>query len=85
MAKQSYIKGIKAKQHSPYSGVSRSPAAIHALQGLRSWPLTARGISQDALDEEAERRMNPQGWSARKNPICPICQIQKSITGECYC
>jgi hypothetical protein len=85
MAKQSYIKGIKSKQHSPYSGVTRTPAAIHAMGSLRSFPLSGRGMSEAAQDAEAERRMNPNNWSARKNPICEICHVQKSISGECVC
>jgi hypothetical protein len=73
------------KQTSAYKGVTRTPAAIHAMGSLRSWPLSGRGMSEAAQDAEADRRMNPNNWSARKNPVCPVCHVQKSVRGECYC
>lgn len=88
MAKQSYIKAIKSKQSSPYSGVPRTPQAMHDLgvrgEAIKGFP-PRNGVSEATKDAQAERIMNPHNWSARKNPICPVCRVQKSIGGECYC
>lgn len=37
-----------------------------------------------ALDAAAERTMS-QGYSKKRNPVCPSCHVQKSLSGSCNC
>lgn len=97
MAKRSSAKAINGKQSSAYKGVTRSTAAIHHIDGsskreisriprikaLRSWTLKSNFVSEAMQDAQAEKQMNPHGWSSKKNPICPSCFIQKSVSGAC--
>lgn len=93
MAKRSYIKAIKTKQSGAYAGIARVPEQILAINGTGKREVSRRfepglssrsGIDAGTLDAQAERKIKA-GWSLRKNPICPICRIQKSINGECAC
>lgn len=96
MAKRSYITAIRTKQSSAYKGVIRTPEAILGIEGtsrrevsrrsqsaLRSWQPKKSFVSQDTVDAQAEKRMNPHGWSSSKNPICPSCFVQKALNGSC--
>jgi hypothetical protein len=81
------------KQHGAYANIVRKPETILTINGTGKREVSRRfepglstrfGIDVGTLDAQAERSMK-QGWSARKNPVCPICHIQKSISGECAC
>ena|SRR5688572_10141909 len=99
MAKRSIGKAILGKQSSVYGKVNRSTARIHAIDGsskkeasrtprikaLRSWTIQNNFVSEDAKDAQAEKQMNPHGYSLKKNPICPSCSIQKAVNGACGC
>jgi len=99
MAKRSSKQAIIGKQSSAYKGVTRTAPTITAIDGsskrqvghsprikaLRSWTITNNFVSEAVQDAQAEKQMNPHGWSSRKNPICPDCFIQKAINGSCGC
>jgi len=100
MAKRSIGKSITGKQSSVYGKVGRSPARIHHIDGsskneasrtprikaLRSWTINQNNFVSEAMqDAQAEKQMNPHGYSRKKNPICSSCYIQKSVSGSCGC
>jgi len=100
MAKRSSAKAILGKQSSVYGKVSRSTARIHHIDGsskkeasrlprikaLRSWTINKNSfVSEDMQDAQAEKAMNPHGWTKRRNPICSSCFIQKALNGSCGC
>lgn len=100
MAKRSSAKAINSKQSSAYRGVTRSTAVIHHIDGsskreisrtprikaLRSWTITNNFVSEAMQDAQAEKAMNPHGWSSKKNPICSSCFIQMPASRVCgYC
>lgn len=99
MAKRSTAKAIGSKQTSAYKGVTRLTPVIHHIDGsskrevsrsprieaLRSWTIASGFASEDAKDAQAEKAMNPQGWTKRRNPVCPGCFIQKALNGSCDC
>lgn len=97
MAKRSYIKAIQSKQSSAYKDQRGSTPAIHQIDGsskrevsrrktgaLKSFP-GAGGASEDMRDAQAEKQMNPHGYSKKKNPVCQGCFVQKAINGSCGC
>lgn len=98
MAKRSYIQAIRSKQTSVYSKQRTHVEAIHAIDGsskrevsrrfdpaLRSWTSRKAYVDEAMMDAQAEKQMNPHGWSSKKNPICQSCFIQTAINGSCGC
>lgn len=98
MAKQSPIRAITRKQSSAYKNVPRTTHSMIALDGsskrevsrytapaLKSFSGASSYASESMKDAQAERAMNPHGYSNKRNPICPSCFSQKSNTGACGC
>lgn len=99
MAKRSSAKMILGKQSSVYGRIARSPERIHHIDGsskkevsrverrkpLRSWTIAKNFVDDAMLDAQAEKVMNPHGWSKKRNPICPSCFTQKALNGVCGC
>jgi hypothetical protein len=84
MAKRSSINAIKLKQSGPYKATPRTAPAIHALGSIKSWP-GGKVPSEAAKDAQAEKAMNPHGYSRRRNPLCPVCYVQRATNGSCGC
>jgi hypothetical protein len=82
MAKRSYIQSIKSKQTSAYRDQPRTGQAIERISKLKSFP-GANPPSEAAKDAQAEKSMNPHGYSRKRNPICPTCFVQMPTVGGC--
>jgi hypothetical protein len=98
MAKRSSKQAIMTKQSSAYRSDRINTQAIHRIDGsskrevsrssipaLRSWSIGQRFVTEAEKDAQAEKQMNPYGWSKRLNPICSSCYIQKALNGSCNC
>lgn len=58
--------------------------AEHALASEGNFPNGQRQIPGWVLDKIATEKLTG-GYSAKRNPMCPTCQVRKSNSGACFC